>query len=110
MQRWFFIKSDLPAHKFLYTHELANHVGCYADQIPDFVDQLVELILGYATCDNPDIDRQFNSRYRIPGASVKALNRQGIEKLLMKDSDGYYRTLMGFTGECLAHWFYQSFA
>lgn len=108
MRRWFQVCTGISADGSLLCHELRTRNGTMADEVPDFVEQLVDHILGYATHGNVDLDEVFNAYYRIPELDRTALSKRSIERLLAPD--GRYRTLKGFAGECLSHWFYESFA
>lgn len=107
MRRWFELQSGISSTGLFLRHELRARNGGMADQLPDFVEQLVELIVGYAISDNPDLDAVFNTRYRIPDADSARLSRRSLLRLLNPCEN--YRVLKGFTGECLAHWIQESF-
>ena len=109
MKRWFNLKTTASPDGYIKRLDLRTIDGEPADDQDDFVEQLEQHILGYATHENTDLDNVFNAQYHIPNVDRKSLSRRSIERLLAPDPDGGYRTLKGFTGECISHWLYQSF-
>ena len=106
MHRWLTVRA-ITTSALILSIELRSADGRSADQIDDLVDQLADLILGYATSDNPDLDAVMNTRYRFPGFNKKVLERVSVERLTSPENE--YQNLKGFTGESLSHWFYTSF-
>jgi len=106
LNRWLTVKST-SLSALVLSVELRSDDGRSADQIDDLVDQLGDLILGYATSDNPDLDAIMNARYRFPKINGTLLERVSVERLTSPEND--YKTLKGFTGESLSHWFYTTF-
>jgi len=93
-----------------YLHQnLITLDGRPADQQPEFLSQLGELIMGYATSDNPDLDYVFRTRYRIPDIELQRLQSRSLRRLLAVDNHGICYNLKSFVGECLAHWIHVSF-
>src|SRR5436309_3509467 len=108
MNEWFTLEAALSADSFFWLWQLRSRSGLPADRIAPFVDQLVEHIVGYAHRTNTSIAGTINARYRVEVDAIR-LARRGLERLL-EDQGGVYRNLMGFAGECLAHWIHQTLA
>ncbi len=109
MRQWLTVERSITSDGRVQLRQLRTRNGVHVDQLPDFVEQLFKHVLGYAMHSNIDIDNVFDERYDLPKADRDSLARPSVDSLLAQQN-GLYVTLMGFTGECLAHWTYASFA
>lgn len=107
MKRWFTLKQEVSADGLYNLLRLETIDGRASDTIPEFVTQLVEHIWGYAVKENIDLTGRFNAYYAKPSTDAWTPG-DALERLLAVH-DGVYKPLMGYVGECLAHWLFQTF-